>query len=491
MFFVMIISLYSSRIIINALGEVNYGVYIVVGGIIGMLSFLNTTMSGAISRFINYDIGKGVLNAVNERASSAVMLQIGIAVIFVVISETIGLWFVNTHLNIPLDRMIAANWLYQISILISVLSLVQVPFTSLVLSYEKMGFYAIVEIIHVVLKLACAFVIYFYEGDQLIMYGALLLVVQLVVFLLYALGCLKYMPNLKIRFHKNFSPIKPMLVFSGWDLYGNVAYTGMLQGATILINMFFGPIVNAAGGITMTVSSQVAWFGRNVTMAYRPQIISNYAKGNTHAMNKLMSDASKYSLMFLLLVTIPLYIEVDYVLQLWLGDVPMFTSSFCRIMLIAGCVNVINAVITTSIHATGKIAKLSFYAGSLYIFTVPITYLLYKLGLSAMYCYITMLAIHVMVLGVNCVILKSLVNSFNIKKFLYNAIGKCLLALFIPTLLGMLIHYNMQIGFVRLFVVVIAFVIVYLLSVYYIALDADIRRKIINMLLLKVKNNWI
>ena len=252
-----------------------------------------------------------------------------------VASETIGLWFVNTHLNIPPDRMIAANWLYQISILISILSLVQVPYTSLILSYEKMGFYAIVEIIHVVLKLACAFAIYFCGGDQLIMYGGLLLVVQLAVFILYAFGCFKYMPSLKIRFHRDFSHIKPMLVFSGWDLYGNVAYTGMLQGATILINIFFGPIVNAAGGITMTLSSQVAWFGRNVTMAYRPQIINNYAQGNIHTMNKLMSDASKYGLMFLLLVTVPLYIEVDYVLHLWLGDVPMFTSTFCRIMLIA------------------------------------------------------------------------------------------------------------------------------------------------------------
>lgn len=260
MFFAMIISLYSSRIIINALGEVNYGVYVVVGGVIGMLSFLNTTMSGAISRFINYDIGKGVLSAVNRRVSSAFMLQLGIAVIFVVASETIGLWFVNTHLNIPPDRMIAANWLYQISILISILSLVQVPYTSLILSYEKMGFYAIVEIIHVVLKLACAFAIYFCGGDQLIMYGGLLLVVQLAVFILYAFGCFKYMPSLKIRFHRDFSHIKPMLVFSGWDLYGNVAYTGMLQGATILINIFFGPIVNAAGGITMTLSSQ-RWHG--------------------------------------------------------------------------------------------------------------------------------------------------------------------------------------------------------------------------------------
>lgn len=487
MFFAMIISFYSSRIIINALGEVNYGVYVVVGGVIGMLSFLNTTMSGAISRFINYDIGKGVLSAVNRRVSSAFMLQLGIAVIFVVASETIGLWFVNTHLNIPPDRMIAANWLYQISILISILSLVQVPYTSLILSYEKMGFYAIVEIIHVVLKLACAFAIYFCGGDQLIMYGGLLLVVQLAVFILYAFGCFKYMPSLKIRFHRDFSHIKPMLVFSGWDLYGNVAYTGMLQGATILINIFFGPIVNAAGGITMTLSSQVAWFGRNVTMAYRPQIINNYAQGNIHTMNKLMSDASKYGLMFLLLVTVPLYIEVDYVLHLWLGDVPMFTSTFCRIMLIAGCINVVNAVITTSIHATGRIAKLSFYAGSLYILTVPITYVLYELGLPAMYAYITMLVIHVMVMGVNCIILKSLANSFNIKEFLCNTIGKCLLASFIPALLVILIHYNMQVGFIRLLVVVIAFVITYIFSVYYIVLDVDMRSKLINMLLQKIK----
>lgn len=278
-----------------------------------------------------------------------------------------------------------------------------------------------------------------------------------------------------------------MLVFSGWDLYGNVAYTGMLQGATILINIFFGPIVNAAGGITMTLSSQVAWFGRNVTMAYRPQIINNYAQGNIHTMNKLMSDASKYGLMFLLLVTVPLYIEVDYVLHLWLGDVPMFTSTFCRIMLIAGCINVVNAVITTSIHATGRIAKLSFYAGSLYILTVPITYVLYELGLPAMYAYITMLVIHVMVMGVNCIILKSLANSFNIKEFLCNTIGKCLLASFIPALLVILIHYNMQVGFIRLLVVVIAFVITYIFSVYYIVLDVDMRSKLINMLLQKIK----
>lgn len=425
---VILISLYTSRVIINALGEERYGVYVVVGGLTSMLAFLNTTMSGAISRYINYDIGIGQVEAIAKRFSSSMMIQSSIAIIFLLLAETVGVWFLNNKLEINPDMIIAANWVFQLTVLTAILSILQVPFTAMVLSYEKMGIYSTIEIISVVLKLVSALLIMQSAFDRLILYGLLILLSHLIIFAIYIIYSYRSFNSCRFKFHKDKENLVPMLKFSGWDLFGNISYTSMLQGATILINMFFGAIVNAAGGITMTVSSQVAWLGRNVTMAYRPQVINNYAQQKFDQMSKMMYDSGKMATLLLLMGTIPLYINLEYVLHLWLGDVPAHTVEFCKIMLIAGVINTVNAVITNGIHATGKIAALSIGAGSLYLLTLPATYLLYKLGFAARYCYIVMLVAHTIVFLYNSYIFSKANSTFSPVVFICQSLGRCVVA---------------------------------------------------------------
>lgn len=482
MIVVVIVSLYSSRLIINALGEDNYGIYIVVGGITAMLSFLNTTMSGAVSRFINYEIGIGNTNLIAKRFSSALIIQICIAIIFIILAETIGFWFVNHKLVIPADRMMAANYVYQISLLTAVISMIQVPYTAFVISYEKMGVYSTIEIVCVLLKLGCAFLILFDNGDRLKLYVTLIFIAHLLTFTAYTVYTFKKFKSCRFKPHKDWQNIVPMLKFSGWDLYGNISYTSMLQGATILINMFFGAAVNAAGGITMTVSSQVAWLGRNVSLAYRPSIISNFANKKYGLMAELMTECAKLSLLFVMLGTVPLIFNIDYVLRIWLGDVPEYTSVFCKIMLIAGCINTVNATLTTGFHATGNIAKLSIGAGSLYLLTMPTTYLLYKLGMPPYACYITMLAAHILVLFLNSYLFKIENSEFSPKSFLINSIGiHCMTA--IPAIIATYVVCQMLSSeILRLVLSSLVFIIVYSALAFFSVLSIQQRAKILTKL---------
>lgn len=485
MVLVIVISLYTSRVIINALGEERYGVYIVVGGLTSMLAFLNTTMSGAISRYINYDIGIGEVKAIAKRFSSSMMIQSSIAIIFLLLAETIGVWFLNNKLEIASELMVAANWIFQLTVLTAIISLLQVPFTAMVLSYEKMEIYATIEIISVLLKLGAALLIMFADFERLILYGILIFISHFIIFIIYFYYSYSAFDSCRFKFHKDKENIVPMLKFSGWDLFGNISYTSMLQGATILINMFFGTIVNAAGGITMTVSSQVAWLGRNVTMAYRPQIISNYAQQRLESMTKLMYDSGKMATLLLLMGTIPLYINLDYVLHLWLGKVPEYTVVFCKIMLMAGVINTVNAVVTNGIHATGKIAALSIGAGTIYLLTLPSTYLLYRLGFEPQLCYVVMLSAHIIVLFYNCLLFHRLNRQFKTSSFLFQSLVRCAIAAIPSVFIIGLIPEHSDSEFQYFIESSLMFVVLYSLASFFIVLDNGQRAKILTILKIK------
>ena len=482
MFVVIVVSLYTSRIIINALGDESYGVYIVVGGLTSMLAFLNTTMSSAISRYINYDIGIGKVEAIAKRFSSSMMIQLSITIIFLILAETIGVWFLNNKLEISRDLIYAANWVFQLTIITAIISVIQVPFTAIVLSYDKMGVYSTIEMISVVLKLSSSLIIMLSSSERLILYGFLIVISHLITITIYIYYSYHTFSSCRLYLHRDKENIIPMLKFSGWDLFGNISYTTMLQGATILINMFFGTIVNAAGGITMTVSSQVAWLGRNVTMAYRPQIITNYAKQNFRAMSQMMYDAGRMATLLLLMGTIPLYINLEYVLNLWLGNVPPHTVEFCKIMLIAGVINTINAVLTIGIHATGKISALSLGAGILYFTTLPVTYILYKQGFAARYCYIVMLLAHTIVLLYNCFLFSSKVGAFKPFIFLSQSLSRCLVAAFLALLVVRGISDYIGSNFLFFINSSLIFLCTYAFASYVIVLNKSQKSKLIRMI---------
>lgn len=380
MFISLVVSLYTSRVVINVLGVEDYGIYGVVGGVVGMLGFLNSSMTGATSRFISYELGRGDKTRIVDTFSNALLSHGLIALFVLVVSETVGLWFINNKLVIPEERFVAAQWLYQFSILSAIITIFQVPYNSAIVAHEKMGVYAYVEILNVTLKLFIVFALQWFGIDKLILYSALLVGVTLLLFLIYIGYCFKHFEETRFHLSYNKSIINPMLSYSGWNLYSNFAVVARQQGVNILINMFFGPLLNAASSIATTVSTIILQFATNVVIAIKPQIIKNYAQKKYDEMVRLIDIGSVINFILLSLLSIPLLCEMHYVLQLWLGVVPEYAVPFCQLSLIYNIIYNQYNVIIQGMIAIGRVRKTSIINGTLYILVLPITYICFKCG---------------------------------------------------------------------------------------------------------------
>lgn len=421
MLFAVCINLYTSRLVLEYLGVEDYGVYNVVGGIVALMMFVNTAMSGATSRFITFCLGEENLQKLKETISSAIQVHIFIAFLLLVVGETIGLWFVNTELNIPEASMNAANWVYQFSLFTSVIAIMQVPFNASVLSYEKMDVFAMIEICNVLLKCLIVFSLVWFP-DRLIAYGGLLFGVSIVVCLFYIFYCFFKLDGFgySSKYHKEI--VKEMTVFAVCDLYGNGTFAVRQQGINILINKFFGVAYNAAGGVATQASGIIFTFMNNVLSAFRPQIIKEYSVGNISRMSKLMYSECEILILLIGLIFIPLYINMDFIMQLWLKNVPPHAVEFCRILLICNAVSVVTQVVQDGIFATGEVKKFSFYAGNLNIVCLALTYLFFLLGLDASFAYFSMLICIVCQTLLNSYILDRLVSKLDMKGYLLNTI---------------------------------------------------------------------
>ncbi len=267
----MAVSLYTSRVVLEVLGVDDYGLYSVTGGVVAMFAFINGSMSGATSRFLTYEMGLGNAERLRDTFNSALLVHIGVAAIILVFAETIGLWFLNCKLSIPEESMTAANWVYQFSIVASLVTITQVPYNACIIAHENMNVYAYIEIANVLMKLGIVYLLVVIGGNKLIIYGILVLVVNIIVASLYRIYCLRKFSESHFRYVFDKSILKPMLSFSGWDLYGNMCVTARTQGIVMLINVFFGVAVNAAASIATTVFSTLSSFASNIIMAFRPQ----------------------------------------------------------------------------------------------------------------------------------------------------------------------------------------------------------------------------
>lgn len=453
MLFGMLVSLYTSRVVLQALGVEDYGIYNVVGGVVGMLGFLNASMSGATSRFLTYSMGKGDFKEIQETFSSALIIHIGIALFVLIIAETIGLWFLINKLNIPTERLEAAHVVYQISIFSALIGITQVPYNSCIIAHEKMSIYAYVEILNVILKLLIVFVLFYIGTDKLIVYGILMFVVSTIIMFIYRGYCLKNYQETHFIFVWSPSKLKPMLNFSGWDLYGNASVMLRLQGVSMILNMFIGPVVNAANGIASSVNSVMMSFVGNVLTAFRPQIIKSYANRDLENMFSLMIWAVKICLTLFLLLTMPLIAEMPFVLNLWLHDVPMYTVEFCRLMLITSCFTTVTSILNIGIHASGKMFLISFLSGTIIWMAVPVIYFLLKWGYPPSCAYICNGIVSILVMFINLFILKYNINEFPIVRFMISGVSRVLLIAIILILSIYYIHTNFVYGWKRIFLI--------------------------------------
>lgn len=471
------VSLYTSRVVLQTLGVDDYGIYGIVGGVVAMFSFLNASMSGATSRFITFSLGKRDMKDVNETFSTAVIIHLGIAMAIVVLAETVGLWFLEYKLVIPVERMNAARMVYQFSIIAMAVQVTQVPYNASIISYEKMDVYAYVELLNVFLKLGIVYLLLIGDFDKLILYGFLVLAVNTIVACTYRIYCLRHFNACKFHWVFRKEKVVPMLSFSGWDLYGNMCYSVRQQGINVLINMFFGVTFNAASSIASTVQSVVSSLSANVVQAFRPQIIKQYAQDQFSEMEKLMCNSVKYSILMFAMVGVPMCYEMNDIMKLWLGIVPDFAPEFCIMLIIISLFNLINSVLCIAIHATGRIKKLSFISGSIYLLSIPSIYILFKYTTSnSIIAYVISLVAMILVVCSNGIILKRQISKFSVLNFAKYVIHAFLLVgLAIPSLYLSCFFDNL---IIQIIISYFSYILLLITITYYFGLDIETKKRI-------------
>lgn len=383
MLFTMGVSLFTSRVILQTLGVEDYGVYSVVGGIVTMFSFINGGMISATQRFLTFEIGKGNLSQLKKVFSTSLQIHALIALIIVLLGETVGLWFLYEKLVIPSDCMTAAFWVYQCSIVACVFNVMSVPYNADIIAHEKMSAFAYISILEVVLKLAIVYALYITPWDKLITYAILILSVQLIIRFVYARYCSKHFEESHYHCQIDKPLFKEMFTFAGWSFWGNLAGVLYTQGLNMMLNVFFGPIVNAARGIAVQVQSAVTQFVTNFQVALNPQITKNYAIGHFSQMHNLMFRSARFSFFLLFFLTLPVLLETDYLLAIWLKTVPADAVIFTRWMIGVSLIYTIANPCVIANQATGKVKVYQAVVGGILLMILPISYIVLKLGAPA------------------------------------------------------------------------------------------------------------
>lgn len=394
MILIMIVSLYTSRIILKELGVMDYGIYNVVGGIVTMFSFINASMSTSTQRFITFALGENDTIKLKKIFSISLLVHIGIAIIIALLAETVGLWFLNNKLTIPAERMYAANWVYQFSVFIFCTNITQVPYNAELIAHEKMGIYAYISIVEAVLKLLIVYLLSISPIDKLITYAFLLLCVQFIIRISYKIYCKRNFEECTFTFIKEWTLAKEMTSFAGWNAIGSIAWMFRGQGINMLLNIFFGPTINAAKGIATQVSNAIYSFVGNFQTALNPQITKDYAKKNVKEMENLVYSGTKYSYFLLLLLSLPICFNIDFILNLWLTEVPQYTSIFVIMTIIDGLIAIIfGTPFMTSVSATGNIKNYQIVVNSCIMLSLPISYIFLKLGFNVISVFVILIFI--------------------------------------------------------------------------------------------------
>ena len=472
------VSLYTSRVILQTLGVVDYGIYGVVGGIVTMFSFLNTSMAGATSRFLTYELGQGDRTRLHETFASAFLLHGFIALVMVLVAETVGLWFLECQLVIPPERMQAARWVYQLSVVTMVVQVTQVPYNACIMAHEKIQIYAYAEIVCSVLRLLVVYLLVIGDWDKLILYACLSLCVPVLLTIAYRCYCARHFSECRNCFVWKPQVMRPMLRFSGWDIYGNVSVLARTQGVNILLNLFFGPALNAAANIATHLQGVIISLGVNLLTASRPQIIKRYAQGNQDGMISLLRHTLRLNFLLLTVVTIPFLLEMDFILNVWLGEVPTYTVVLCSCTLWFCLFSCMSSVVISGVHATGHIKRPSLVNGTLYLAVLPVAYLLYKNGASPQSAYwFNIGAVFIGMLS-NAFTLRRHAPRFSLRLFIRKDLMPCLFVFVGVYVAVYFLHGQMPEGWARLLQTCLLSTALLLLAGYWFLLPASLRKKI-------------
>ena len=486
-FLMLAIGLFSSRVILQALGVDDYGLYGAIGSIVAMFTMINGTLAVGTSRFLTFELGKRDSVKLKQTFNASLAMHAAVAVVLFVLMETIGLWFVNYKMSIPQGREFAANVVYQLSILSCMFSLTQVPYGATIIAHEKMNVYAYVGLSEVCFKLALIFVLLYVPfGDNLIAYAIIMASWSIGLQIFYRFYCYKRFQETHLSFCRDKSVYKGMLSYSLWDAVGQFCATGNSQGINILINVFFGVTVNAARSVAYQVENAVNQLATNFTTSVNPQIVKSYARGDLKRFFQLIYEAGKYSYFLMFLIAFPLLLEAEYVLQLWLVKVPEYTVLFLRFVICISLFRMFSRSVINGVHATGNVKVLNLTSGVYSAGTfIPMVYIAFKLGLPVWSCFViqafnssicTLLEVRALYKQVK----------FNVLEYFTRVYAHSIAVTFVAAIIPAMVVYLMPIGFLRLVLTTAISIISTLVCVYTMGINRSMRQKVNQFVINKI-----
>ncbi len=491
MMLTMCVGLYTSRLVLETLGVVDYGIYGLVGGIVSMFAFLNSAMSSSTQRYLSFDIGKKDWGKLQKTFNATLNIHIGIAIVIFILAETIGLWFVNYKLDIPAERMYAVNWVYQFSIFTFIINVIQVPYNALLFAREHMSVYAYVSILETVLKLGI--VLYLVQAthtDQLILYAILTFVVAFVIQTIYKLYCKKCFKESVYKFHWDKTYYKELMSYSGWNLFSAVSDISRRQGSNIILNLFYGPAVNAAYVLSESIYGIVSSFVNSVQTAFNPQIVKSYSNNQKTQTLHLVYTSSKFTFFSMLIIITPLIINVKYIINLWLGaeNIPNYTTDFISLGLMSALLINMSNPMSMAVSATGKIRNFELINSSLKFIQILIVWFVLKVADEPKLMYYVFIIMAIVILFFKLIYIK-IVYQTNLKSFLYQILRMVFVTITVVIMIYLfkdfLIENNNFI--LLLFKSLFISVIVLLLS-FMIGVSKNEKKMVYTLLFNKIKN---
>lgn len=419
MIITMFITLFSSRIVLQALGVSDFGLYNVVGGVVALLSFLRTSLTSSTQRFLSFELGRNDMERLKKVFSVSLSTHLLISIFILILGETLGLWFLNHYIQIPDGRETAANCIYQFAILSLCISAITVPYNADVISHERMSYYALVTIFESVLKLIFAYSLYVFGYDRLILYGGLMMLVNLIDLLMYWIYCKNKFIETKYTLCLDKKLFKQIFSFSGWTIFGQLTVVGANQGTSILINIFHTITANAAIGIAQQVNNALAGLTANFQTAFQPQLTKSYATQDYDYLNRLICFSSKISFFLLFLVSLPLMLNIDWILEIWLGKVPEYANTFCILYIIGSILNALSAPLWISVYATGKIKTYQIVEATFFFLDIVVVYLLFKFtSVPPTYCMIVKVGVNFIVCFIRLYFANKSIEQFDLTRLL-------------------------------------------------------------------------
>jgi len=486
-FISLFIGLYISRVLLQTLGVEDFGLYGVVGGIVALLSFVNLAMSSASSRYLTFALAQSNLDYQKKVYSATFYVHLVIALFTLLIAETIGMWYLCEKLVVPEGRMTAAHWVYQMSILVALINITQVPYNAAITAHEKMGFSSFWGVVSDILRLLAVLLLFIIDADKLIAYSIFIFCVNFITAVGYRIFCIKHFEECRLVRFKDKQLIKELLSFASFSAFNSFSLVIRNYGTVILINKFFGVIMNAAGNVASMVSGNIVGFTQNVVNAFRPQIVKSYANNNISEMQNNINNCSKFCIALYSMIAVPAFIEVSYLLQLWLVEVPLYSNIFCRINLIGCLFSLNNMILVIGIQATSKVKNNSIQICTLSFVSIVINFICLILGANVFNIFAIAAFTEFCIMCISLRNLKKLVPDFLVKVY-FIQFFKVLSVVIISGAIIYFISALISASFIRLILTTLAYEILFSLLFYHFMLDIQTQKMIINNIQKKIFN---